>query len=357
MEQIQISTDSKTYPLWVGSGAMKEISSFLEKKFKSKKLKILIVTDKAVAELHLSTLTKALNGYEVYTFITPIGEAAKTFEVYYNALSFALESKLDRSSILLAFGGGAIGDLGGFIASTYMRGIPFIQVPTTILAHDSAVGGKVAINHPIGKNMIGTFYQPDAVFYDLDLTETLSITEKRSGFAEVIKHALIQDESFYHWLVENIHSLEKLDKHSLQWMLSKGIKIKGDIVSRDEKELGERAFLNFGHTLGHAIEAEIGYGKMTHGEAVAIGMVFALHLSIEHINLEFNLDSFIDWLHKLGYQTNIPEGLSYNQLINRMKQDKKAVSDEIKMVLLSEIGKPILKTVSEEIIFIQMENN
>lgn len=357
MEQIQISTESKTYPLWLGSGAIKEISSFLEKEFKNKKLKLLIVTDKAVADLHLSTLTKALNGYEVYTFITPIGEAAKTFEVYYNALSFALESKLDRSSILLAFGGGAIGDLGGFIASTYMRGIPFIQIPTTILAHDSAVGGKVAINHPVGKNMIGAFYQPEAVFYDLDFTNTLSITEKRSGFAEVIKHALIQDGSFYNWLVENIKSLENVDLQSLQWMLAKGIKIKGDIVSRDEKEHGERAYLNFGHTLGHAIEAEIGYGKITHGEAVAIGMVFALKLSIEQLNLEFDIDTFTAWLHKLGYITSVPNGLSYGQLVSRMKQDKKAVSDEIKMVLLSKIGKPILETVSEDTILKQMEKN
>jgi 3-dehydroquinate synthase len=356
MDLIQISTESKTYPLWLGSGAIRELPCFLENKNRKNKLKLLIVTDKTVADLHLETLTKALNGFEIYTFIAPSGEAAKTFDIYYNALSYALESKLDRSSVLLAFGGGAIGDLGGFIASTYMRGIPFIQIPTTILAHDSAVGGKVAINHPVGKNMIGAFYQPEAVFYDLDFTRTLSITEKRSGFAEVMKHALISDSSFYHWLVENIHSLENLDLRSLQSMLSKGIKIKGDIVSRDEKELGERAYLNFGHTLGHAIEAEVGYGKITHGEAVAIGMVFALRLSMKHFDLEFDLDSFISWLHKLGYQTNIPDGLSYHQLINRMKQDKKAVGNEIKMVLLSEIGKPILKTVSEDNIRIQMKN-
>ena len=160
-----------------------------------------------------------------------------------------------------------------------MRGIPFIQIPTTILAHDSAVGGKVAINHPAGKNMIGAFYQPEAVIYDINFLVSLTVHEKRSGFAEVIKHGLIQDNSFYQWLKENITSLNHFSEEELIHFLARGIEIKSVIVAEDEKETGIRAYLNFGHTLGHAIEAELGYGKITHGEAVLIGMLFALQLS------------------------------------------------------------------------------
>lgn len=348
MEKIRIKTESKNYSVFLGHGAIAEIPLFL--KSYEQLSQVMIVTDGQVSDLHLPGLLELLKDYNCSTFITPIGEAAKTFEVYYQALGFALEHKLDRNSMLLAFGGGAIGDLGGFIAATYMRGIPFIQIPTTILAHDSAVGGKVAINHPVGKNMVGSFYQPESVFYDLSYISTLSIKEKRSGFAEVIKHALIDDDSFYYGLTIDIQSLENLDPESLQTLLSKGIKVKAKIVSNDEKELGERAFLNFGHTLGHAIEAEVGYGKITHGEAVVIGMIFALRLSMEMLKLSFDLNGFINWLHKLGYKTEIPNELKTTDLVKRMKQDKKALKEEIRMVLLSNIGQPVLKTISEDVI-------
>src|SRR5690606_22285980 len=211
-------------------------------------------------------------------------------------LTFALEQKLDRKSVILAFGGGAVGDLSGFVAASFMRGIPFIQIPTTILAHDSAVGGKVAINHPLGKNMIGAFYQPEAVFYDLDFLHSLPLHERRSGFAEVIKHSLISDEDFYVWLRENVHDLDQLRNEEMLYFLKKGIRIKEQIVSQDEKESGIRAFLNFGHTLGHAIEGEAGYGNITHGEGVVIGMMFALGLSKKKLGLSFHLDEFESWL-------------------------------------------------------------
>jgi 3-dehydroquinate synthase len=354
MEKIQISTGSKSYPVWIGQGIIHELPKFLMQRFK-RISKVIIITDKMVADLHLTSIKNVLGDFDYHTYITPIGESAKTFDVYYDALSFSLEQKLDRNSVLLAFGGGAIGDLGGFIAATYMRGISFIQIPTTILAHDSAVGGKVAINHPVGKNMIGSFYQPEAVFYDLDFVNTLSLKEKRSGFGEVIKHALIHDIFFYKKLVQNIKTIETLNPDNLQWMLSDGIKIKGEIVSKDEKEENIRAFLNLGHTLGHAIEAEMGYGKMTHGEAVVIGIIFAIRLSIEKLNLDFDLNSFTNWLEDLGYLTSIPRELSKTQLIKRMKQDKKALKDEIRMVLLSQVGEPILESISEEDLIRMME--
>ena len=275
METIHIQTESKNYNVFVGEGVRKELGTFLVNHFSSL-TRILIITDETVAKLHLEKLLIELKSFDPVIFTAPSGEKAKTFEVYYAALSTALENRLDRKSVILSFGGGAVGDLSGFVAASFMRGIPFIQVPTTILAHDSAVGGKVAINHPLGKNMIGAFHQPEAVFYDLEFLKTLPAHEIRSGFAEVIKHALIDDSNFFDWLKDNVEDLQTLPMELLSESLIKGIKVKGKIVGQDEKETGIRAYLNLGHTLGHAIESEMGYGNFTHGEAVMIGMIFAL---------------------------------------------------------------------------------
>ena len=347
MEPITIQTASKTYPVFIGSGVINQLPSFIHEAFPTI-TNLMILTDETVANLYLSDMQEALNPFDCKSCIVPSGERAKTFDVYHQCLTFALENRLDRKSVVLAFGGGAVGDLGGFVAATFMRGIPFIQVPTTILAHDSAVGGKVAINHSLGKNMVGAFYQPEAVFYDLDFLPSLPMHEKRSGFAEVIKHGLIHDPSFYSWLLEHIDSLESLGADDLSHMLSKGIEIKGAFVSKDEREEGIRAFLNFGHTLGHAIEAEMGYGKWTHGEAVVIGMLFALELSRKKAGLTFDCEQFKNWLTKLGYETNMPKELVYNKLIERMKQDKKSVGQKVKFVLLKEIGSPVLYEISDE---------
>jgi 3-dehydroquinate synthase len=288
-----------------------------------------------------------LHNWKPVVFTAPSGEKAKTFEVYFDALTAALDNKLDRKSLILSFGGGAIGDLSGFVAASFMRGIPFIQIPTTILAHDSAVGGKVAINHPLGKNMIGAFHQPDAVFYDLDYLKTLPEHEIRSGFSEVIKHALIYDGQFYDWLQENIHDLNSLPMEKLAAALSRGIKVKKEFVAKDEREHGVRAYLNFGHTLGHAIEAEMGYGNFTHGEAVMIGMVFALKLSQELLGMKFDLEKFVSWIKELGYETTIPSQLTNDNLLTKMKKDKKTIGDTIRFVLLKQIGKPILQEITD----------
>lgn len=340
-----IDTPSKKYPVYVGEGAIYELKVFLSENFPSV-TNIMLVTDETVASLYLATIQGVFP--RVKPCIVPSGEKAKTFDVYYECLSFALQNKLDRKSLLIAFGGGAVGDLGGFVAATYMRGIPFIQVPTTILAHDSAVGGKVAINHPLGKNMIGAFHQPEAVFYDLSFLSSLPIHERRSGFAEVIKHGLIHDYSFYKWLKNHIHSLDKLTNEQISYFLTKGIEIKNNFVSEDEKENGVRAYLNFGHTLGHAIEAEMGYGKWTHGEAVIIGILFALKLSRKKYGLSFEMDEFQDWLASLGYETKMPQHLTANHLLERMKQDKKTISQKVNFVLLEEIGHPILVEISDD---------
>jgi 3-dehydroquinate synthase len=355
METIQIQTSSKSYKVFVGEGVRTEMSDFLNNHFINL-TRILIITDETVAKIHLDKVLPLLSEWNPVIFTAPSGEKAKTFEVYYEALSVALENRLDRKSVILALGGGAVGDLSGFVAASFMRGIPFIQVPTTILAHDSAVGGKVAINHPLGKNMIGAFHQPEAVFYDLELLKTLPEQEIRSGFAEVIKHALIYDADFYQWLKTEIHHLNALTSVQLFESLTRGIQIKNEFVSKDEKETGIRAFLNFGHTLGHAIESEMGYGNFTHGEAVMIGMVFALKLSNEVSGLSFNTDEFISWVQGLGYQTDIPAQLSPERLLLKMKQDKKSSGGSVKFVLLEQIGQPKLQELSDEFLLERINN-
>ncbi|RBP88987.1 3-dehydroquinate synthase [Cytobacillus firmus] len=354
MNSISIKTPGRTYPVYIGSGAIEGLGSYIKDTFPVM-TNIMIITDETVRAIHLPALEAALKGIDAKVCTVPSGEKAKTFEVYYQCLSFALEHKLDRKSLILAFGGGAVGDLGGFVAATFMRGIPFIQIPTTILAHDSAVGGKVAINHPSGKNMVGSFYQPQAVFYDLNFLESLPPKEVRSGFAEVIKHSLIHDMSFYLSLKDNIRSLDGLPSDELSGMLTKGIEIKGMIVAEDEKEAGVRAFLNLGHTLGHAIEAEKGYGVWTHGESVAVGMLFALHLSKKLLDLRFDVNEFRCWLDQLGYKTDLPEDLSHSKLLERMKQDKKSEGQNVRFVLLKEVGKPVIHQVSDDFILQELE--
>lgn len=349
MKRVLIKTPDRTYPVYIGTGAIEGLGSYIRDTFPAL-TNLMIITDETVRGLHLPVLETALTGMEAKVCTVPSGESAKTFEVYYQCLSFALEHKLDRKSLILAFGGGAVGDLAGFVATTFMRGIPFIQIPTTILAHDSAVGGKVAINHPSGKNMVGSFYQPQAVFYDLTFLDSLPQKEMRSGFAEVIKHSLIHDMNFYLSLKNNIRSLESLPPDEVSKMLTKGIEIKGSIVAEDEKEAGVRAFLNFGHTLGHAIEAEKGYGEWTHGESVAVGMLFALQLSKTLLGLCFDINEFKRWLEQLGYKTDLPEDLAHSNLLGRMKQDKKSEGQNVRFVLLEEVGKPVIYQASDDLI-------
>lgn len=355
METIRVSTTSKQYNVFIGPNVSIEIETFIKKNLPSC-TKILLLTDENVANYHLETMLNILDSanFDVVTYKVPSGEQAKTFQIYEDCLTFALEQQLDRKSLLLAFGGGAVGDLGGFVAATYMRGISFIQIPTTILAHDSAVGGKVAINHPSGKNMVGAFYHPEAVFYDLNYLKTLPLNEVRSGFAEVIKHALINDEQFLQQLMNEVSSLSDLNSTTLQNFLTKGIQIKGAIVAEDEREQGVRSFLNFGHTLAHAIEAEVGYGSITHGEAVLIGMLFALEISKEKFNLTFNYNDFKKWVINLGYRVNISEQLNNEKLLNRMYQDKKTVSGKIRFVLLKEVGKPCLIRLDDDYILTKL---
>lgn len=336
METIHIRTKSKHYPLFIGKGIRHQLQTLinsLEKNYSS----YLIITDTVVANKYLQDVVNSLHTDNVFTHIVPNGEQAKSIDCYYECLTKALESGLDRKSCVIALGGGVVGDLAGFVAATYMRGIAFIQMPTTLLAHDSSVGGKVAINHPLGKNMIGAFYQPDAVIYDVDTLQSLNDTEWRSGFAEVIKHALIWDEQLFNEVI-HIRSIQQLKESDLISILKQAINVKAEIVSKDEKESNIRSYLNFGHTLGHAIEAELGYGKISHGEAVVIGMIFAMKLSEQHYQIHLNIDKLETWLQSLGFQTAIPANLTAEQLIDTMKKDKKSHHGKITMILLKKIG-------------------
>ncbi len=324
------------------------IASFIMNMSK-KPTRLFVIADEAVHALYGEKLKKSLpESIPANWQLVPAGESAKSFSVFEKCLTTMLESSLDRRSLVIAFGGGACGDLAGFCAAAYMRGIPFIQVPTTILAHDSAVGGKTAINHPLGKNMIGAFHQPEAVIYDTEFLTSLSEKETRSGFAEVIKHALIADKKLFEDIQKNVHQAKDITGSFLEHCLQKGIEIKGEIVKEDELETGVRAYLNFGHTYGHAVEALSGYGKVAHGEAVACGMIFALYASAFKNDLDFDIPFFAAWLKKAGYPVKAGTAFSFEEIYDVMTRDKKAYGGTVRFVLLTEIGKPYVTDMTKE---------
>ena len=348
MNMLTIETATKQYPVFIGSKAIDKLPGYLADEMDSIS-NIWIIADETVAGLYLPRLLSLLNpafGDSIVS-IVPAGEHCKSMEVFQRCHSDGLSANANRKTVILALGGGAAGDLAGFVAATYMRGIRFIGIPTTLLAHDSAVGGKVAINHPLGKNMIGAFHQPEAVFYDLDFLFSLPDKEWRSGFAEVVKHGLIGNPDFYEWLIMNIGNLKEVSRDQLAHMIRKGIEVKASVVKQDERELGIRAYLNFGHTLGHALELNAGYGTMTHGEAVMTGMVFALKMSMEKAGLHFDLDRFEDWIQRLGYVTEVPKGEEAN-LLESMKKDKKTTGEKITFVILEELGRPAAVKIGQQ---------
>ena len=350
MENIAVETGAKRYEVHLGTDILHEAISLYTQQLESAD-QIVILADEKVAKLHLDKLMEPLRSIandKIHVYTIPSGEKCKTIEIYYDCQSFLLEKKCSRKSILLAFGGGACGDLSGFVASTFMRGIPFYQIPTTILAHDSAVGGKTGINHQKGKNMIGTFYQPEAVIYDMSFLSTLQENEVRSGMAEVIKHALISNLNWVNELF-TIKNFSQITSHDRQEYISKGIQVKAKIVKDDEFEQGSRKYLNFGHTYGHAIENTSGYGKITHGEAVMIGMVYALMLSEEYAELESGFArQFFTHVNNLGYEFDASLTKTLEELYDVMIRDKKASHGELHFVLLNKIGDPLIKVISKE---------
>ena len=341
--KIQVNAATSQYDVTIGpnilAATLKEYEHVLQKADR-----IVLLTDENVWAAH-EQYVRACITYPFEVFIMPGGEACKTFEVFEQAHTFMLAEKCTRKSLVLALGGGAVGDIAGFVAATYMRGVPFIQLPTTILAHDSAVGGKTAINHPHGKNMIGAFYQPEAVIYDTTFLRTLPKKEVRSGMTEVVKHAMLSDAS---WLAEMLKlNVTNIDEKTLARYLAKGIQVKADIVAQDETEQSVRKFLNLGHTYGHALEAAAGYGKLTHGEAVMIGLIYMLLLSEEYgqINPQFTRQ-FAQFVHQNGYPLEALNDYSFDALKGYLVKDKKADYGELHFVLLNEIGLPYMQVVA-----------
>ena len=340
MKQLRVEADHP-YTVHIGAGVF-ELFAGEYRPLLDAADRIVVIADERVAELHLQYLLDFLKAWDVRVLTVPSGEAAKSVDTFMACHSFLLSESCSRNSLLLAFGGGATGDVAGFVASTFMRGIPFIQLPTTILAHDSAVGGKTAINHELGKNMIGTFYQPKAVLYDSKLLTTLPPGELRSGMAEVIKHAFISNQE---WLEEllAIRDFNNMAQEDLNRHLEKGIAVKAAIVEEDEFEGGVRKYLNFGHTLAHALEGHLGYGNITHGEAVVLGMSYALLLSDHE-----KLGDYIHWAHENGYPLQVLKEIQFDALLPYMKKDKKSSRGALNFVLLEQTGMPFVEEVEEQ---------
>jgi 3-dehydroquinate synthase len=319
-----------------------------------------IIADEQAADLHLPGLSDALRkaGIEPLIKIVPPGEKCKTQHIYFECQSYLVRENFTRNSILIAFGGGACGDLVGFIAATFMRGIRFVQCPTTILAHDSAVGGKTAINLPEGKNMVGSFHQPSAVLFNTKLLTTLPSREIRSGMAELLKHAFISDANWAEQLMREPAFSEPTEEWLSEELL-KGIQVKADIVAEDEFEHSTRKFLNFGHTFGHAVEAVCGFGGLSHGECVMIGMAYSFILSERHgeIHASFT-DDFINFSRKNGYSFAPVREHSFSSFLGFMEKDKKATFGEMNFVMLKKLGTPFVKKVSAkecETVFIELQ--
>ncbi|NIK12302.1 3-dehydroquinate synthase [Alkalibacillus almallahensis] len=308
---------------------------------------IAIVTDEQVAPLYLLDLKSQLSqSYDVFTYLIPEGEQSKNINQFESMITFLSENYFDRHSAIIALGGGVTGDLAGFVASSYMRGIGFVQMPTTLLAHDSSVGGKVAINHHHIKNIIGHFYSPDLVLYDYEMLDTLSSLQFRSGFAEVVKHSYLKPDPLYKMIAE-VDDFTQLTSHEVENILTQSILVKKQIIEQDEYEQDMRQVLNLGHTLGHAIESVYSEYKVTHGEAVMIGILFDLYLS-DHVHKRsdfFFHEELLHWLTTLGYSLTLTEW-KYDSLIQAMKHDKKNQTGNITCILLENIGKPYAKTFS-----------
>lgn len=341
MRELTVDLGERSYPIYIGEGLLQDASTFFTKHNISKKSPLLIVTDTNIAPKYLGALQKELaqDGFKATASVVPSGENTKSLAMLEKLVGQALEAGLDRKSAIVALGGGVVGDLAGFFAASYMRGIKFIQIPTTILAHDSSVGGKVAVNHPLAKNIIGAFHQPEFVLYDLSTLQSLPDREIKAGLSEVVKHGLIWDERFVDWCENNSDKLLALEAEALSYALFNGCGVKAAIVSQDERENGLRAILNLGHTIGHALEAVAGYNEMLHGEAISIGMVGAAKLGIRYGASEEVYKRTKNVLSKLGLPVRLPEHFDVEAIMSAMMHDKKFLEGTMTFIIPEAIGK------------------
>ena len=342
MQTLRVDLGSRAYPVYMGSGLIARpelLVPFIRGG------RAALVTNVTVAPLYLAPLAAGLtaSGIDVVRIVVPDGEAYKNWETLNAVYERLLEARCDRQTTLIALGGGVIGDLAGFAAATYQRGVPFVQVPTTLLAQvDSSVGGKTAINHPRGKNMIGAFHQPLAVLADVNTLATLPERELRAGLAEVIKHGLIRDLGFFEWIEANIGRLLARDTEALVHAVRRSCEIKAEIVALDERETGPRALLNLGHTFGHAIETAMGYGAWLHGEALAAGIVMAAGLSHRLGSLgKDDVRRVVALLKRTGLPVTV-SGITAPRFIELMSVDKKAAAGRIRFILLDRLGSAVI---------------
>lgn len=350
MATLTVELGERSYPILIQANLFdhpEELTRHLITK------KVVVVTNDVVEPLYFSIISQALTGYDVNKIVIPDGEQHKNLQSFEMVISKLLEMSAGRDTTLIALGGGVVGDLTGFVAASFQRGMPFIQIPTTLLSQvDSSVGGKTAVNHPLGKNMIGAFYQPKAVLIDTNSLSTLPQREFSAGMAEVIKYGVIYDPNFFLWLEENLQAIKRQELAALQYMIARCCEIKAEIVAIDERESGLRALLNLGHTFGHAIEAEKGYGNWLHGEAVAAGIVLASAVATKMNWLEASEFSRIEsLLQAFDLPTAAPSDMAYADFVRHMRHDKKVQAGQLYFVIPKGIGKAVVTNeISEEVL-------
>ena len=339
MRTVTVGLGARAYPIHIGEGLLARADLILPH---LPQRKVSVVTNTTVAALYLDKFSATLRGagVEIVPVVLPDGEEHKNWQTLNAIFDALLSNRCERKSAIIALGGGVVGDIAGFAAASYQRGVPFIQVPTTLLAQvDSSVGGKTAINHPLGKNMIGAFYQPGMVLADTAMLDTLPARELSAGLAEVIKYGLIMDLPFLGWLEANIGKLNERDPTALAYAVTRSCENKAAVVAADERETGERALLNLGHTFGHAIEAGLGFGTWLHGEAVAAGTMLAARLS-ERMGLLTDADvrRMADLFVRAGLPVEAPS-LGQDRYLELMGHDKKVENGKLRLVLLQSLGK------------------
>ncbi len=341
MKNVKVDLGERSYPIYIGADILQQ-NDLLLQHINSKQ--VAVISNDVVAPLYLDKVRKELTGLQVKTVILPDGEQYKTLDMASRIFDALLEHRFSRNATLIALGGGVIGDISGFAAACYQRGIAFIQIPTTLLAQvDSSVGGKTGVNHPLGKNMIGAFYQPQCVLADTNVLQTLNERQFAAGIAEVIKYGLIRDKSFFVWLEQHLDEIVARDAAALAHAIERSCINKAQVVAEDETETGIRAILNLGHTFGHAIETGCGYGTYLHGEAVAIGTCQAAGLSRRLGLLDDNdVKRIIALFQRAGLPVQPPTELGAKQMIELMSVDKKNIDGKIRVILLQDIGRAAL---------------
>lgn len=338
MKTLNVDLGERSYPIFIGSGLLKNKTELIKPYIKG--TTSAVVSNTTVAPLYLDTIHTHLESYSNIDIILPDGEEYKTMETLGKIHTEMLEARCDRKTTVVALGGGVVGDVTGFASASYQRGVNFIQVPTTLLSMvDSSVGGKTGVNHPLGKNMIGAFHQPQCVVIDTDTLNTLDDRQLSAGISEVIKYGYINDIEFIHWLDENMEKLMNRDADALAYAIYRSCEHKAKIVAADEKEAGQRALLNLGHTFGHAIETGMGYGKWLHGEAIAAGMVMAAKLSKEHGWItDSEVKSIETLLRKANLPVEPPKEISPEKFNHLMSIDKKVQDGVLHLVLMKSLG-------------------